>query len=290
MKCNLCPRSCNATREELSGNGFCKMPLMPKVALANLHFWEEPCISGENGSGTIFFSGCSLSCVYCQNYNISQEGYGKIISVERLAQIFKELEEKGANNINLVNPTHYTFAIKKALDIYKPNIPIVYNSSGYEKVEVLKSLEDYVDIYLLDLKYLSSDRANEYSNAPDYPEYAKNAVLEAYRQKGECVFKNGIMQKGLIIRHLILPQGTAEAISVFDFVHKNTPNAYFSIMSQYTPLGKAIDLPKINRKITKREYDKVLGVILNSNFQNVFMQELNSSSAEYVPNFNLYGV
>lgn len=290
MICSLCPRSCKAERNQLYGNGYCKMPTLPKVARAALHFGEEPCISGENGSGTIFFSGCSLSCVYCQNYNISQEGYGKIISIERLAQIFKELEEKGANNINLVNPTHYTFAIKKALDLYRPNIPILYNSSGYEREEVLKSLENYVDIYLLDIKYLSNDRAKEYSNAYDYPEYAKKAVLEAYRQKNKCVFENGIMKKGLIIRHLILPQGTNEAICVFDFVHKNTPNAYFSIMSQYTPLAKAENFSKINRKITKREYEKVLSYIINSNFNNVFMQELNSSGKEFIPDFNLEGV
>ena len=290
MQCQQCPRNCKAERNTLYGNGYCKMPELPKVARASLHYWEEPCISGKNGSGTVFFSGCSLSCVYCQNYNISQEGFGKVISVERLAEIFKELEEKGANNINLVNPTHYTVAIKKALDLYQPKIPIVYNSSGYEKVEVLKSLEDYIDIYLLDIKYLSSDRAKEYSNAYDYPEYVKNAVLEAYRQKDECVFNNGIMKKGLILRHLILPQGTNEAISVFDFVHKNTPNAYFSIMSQYTPFAKANNFSKINRKITKREYEKVLSHIMNSDFSNVFMQELNSSGEEFIPSFNLQGV
>ena len=266
------------------------MPLLPKVARAALHFWEEPVISGKNGSGTVFFSGCSLGCVYCQNYNISQQNFGKTITYERLAEIFKELEQKGAHNINLVNPTHYALAIKKALDIYKPQIPIVYNSGGYDNVETLKILEGYIDIFLMDLKYLDNNRAKLYSLAEDYPEVALKAILEALRQQPESVVENGIMQKGVIIRHLILPQGTNEAKAVFDWVRENGKGAYFSIMSQYVPLGKASEMPKINRKITKREYDKVLDYIAEFDFDNVFIQENSSATEEYIPQFDLTGI
>lgn len=291
MKCSLCPRSCNAERTLKTNNiGYCKMPLLPRVARADLHFWEEPCISGDKGSGTIFFSGCSLSCVYCQNFDISHKEYGKDISFERLSDIFKELEDKGAHNINLVNPTHYVYAIKKALDIYKPKIPIVYNSGGYDKTEVLKSLREYVDIYLLDFKYIDSNKAMLYSNAKNYPLIAKNAILECYSQNEVPVFKDGIMQKGLIIRHLVLPKATNDAIKIFDWYRENTPNAYFSLMSQYCPLGKAEEYKDISRKITTREYEKVLDYIMQFETDNVFIQEKSSNSSKYVPKFDLTGV
>lgn len=287
MRCNLCPRRCNAEREENKNlNGFCKMPLLPKVARADLHFWEEPVISGTNGSGTIFFSGCSLNCVYCQNYEISHQEKGIVISYEKLAELFFELERKGAHNINLVSPSHYVLAIKEALKIYKPKIPIVYNSSGYDNEESLEMLKDYIDIFLLDLKYLSSDRAKLYSSAADYPEVAKKAILKAYKLQDKCIIKNGIMQKGVIIRHLLLPQATKEAISVFDWVKENTPKAFFSIMSQYVPCGKAEEMPIINRKVTKREYEKVIDYILESGFSNVFIQDGKSADKKYIPDFN----
>ena len=286
MKCNLCPRRCNTERNETENlNGFCKMPLRPKIARADLHFWEEPCISGKNGSGTVFFSGCTLSCVYCQNYDISHKCNGKEITVEELAEIFKELENKGAHNINLVTPTHYALAIKEALKIYKPQIPIVYNSSGYERVEALKMLEGLVDIFLLDLKYLNRDRALKYSSALDYPEYAKNAILEACRQQPACEFKDGIMQKGVIIRHLLLPQGTREAMAVFDWIRENASGAYFSIMSQYIPMGNAENFKEINRKITKREYEKVIDYICGFDFPKVYMQEKSSADKKFIPDF-----
>ncbi len=266
------------------------MPLLPKVARADLHFWEEPCISGTKGSGTVFFSGCTLSCVYCQNYELSHNAFGKIISYERLAQIFKELEEKGAHNINLVNPTHYVFAIKKALEIYKPNIPIVYNSGGFERVETLKALEGYIDIYLMDFKYFSNEKALEYSNAYNYPEIAKKALLECYRQKKNSILEDGIMKSGLIIRHLILPKATNDAISVFKWHLENTPNAFFSMMSQYLPYGSAENFADINRRITRREHEKVLSYILESKKDNVFLQEMASSSEKYIPNFDLSGI
>lgn len=291
MKCSLCPRRCNAERtNEQNINGFCQMPLLPKVARAALHFWEEPCISGKNGSGTVFFSGCTLDCAFCQNYDISHGGFGKQISYQRLADIFKELEEKGAHNINLVTPTQFVPAIIRAIDIYKPKIPIVYNSGGYDSVEVIRALNGYIDIFLMDLKYLSCERARLYSGAENYPEYAVSAIKECYTHQPVCEFKDGIMQKGLIVRHLLLPQGTNEAIKVFDWVSENTPNAYFSIMSQYTPLGRAENMPIINRRVTKREYDKVLSYICSTGFENVYIQECESSDKKYIPPFNLEGI
>ena len=291
MKCSLCPRRCNAERtNDQNLNGFCKMPLLPRVARAALHFWEEPCISGKNGSGTVFFSGCTLDCAFCQNYGISHGGFGKQITHQRLADIFKELEDRGAHNINLVTPTHFVPAIIRALDIYKPKIPVVYNSGGYDSVEEIRALKGYVDIFLMDLKYLSGERAALYSGAPDYPEHAAAAIKECYLQQPVCEFKDGIMQKGLIVRHLLLPQGTNEAILVFDWVRENAPDAYFSIMSQYTPCGRAENMPIINRRVTKREYEKVLSYICDSDFENVYFQERESSDKKYIPPFDLSGV
>lgn len=291
MKCSLCPRRCNAERTETENiKGYCKMPLLPRVARAALHFWEEPCISGENGSGTVFFSGCSLDCVYCQNYEVSHKGFGKTVSVKYLADIFKRLEQSGAHNINLVTPTHFVPVIIKALDIYKPQIPVVYNSGGYDCAGTLEMLKGYADIFLMDLKYLSSERAKLYSGAENYPEYAVKAIKQAYKMQPECVFEGGIMKKGVIVRHLLLPQGTSEAINVFDWVRKNTPKAFFSIMSQYLPCGKAAEYSKINRRVTAREYEKVVDYICNSGFENVYIQERESSDEKYIPPFDLSGV
>ncbi len=291
MKCNLCPRQCNALRTEIyNKDGFCKMPLLPKVARAALHFWEEPVISGSNGSGTVFFSGCSLSCVYCQNYGISHGGEGKAVSYERLAYIFRELEVKGAHNINLVSPTHYALAIKRALEIYKPKIPVIYNSGGYDSVNTLKLLENYVDIFLMDMKYVTSERAEKYSLAGNYPEIAKAALKECYRQKPRCVIEDGIMKKGVIVRHLLLPQATKEAMAVFDWVRENMGDSYFSIMSQYLPLGKATEMPIINRKVTAREYEKVIDYISEFDFPNVFIQERKSADKGFIPDFDFTGV
>ena len=291
MKCNLCPRRCNAERNEQNNiGGYCKSPLLPRVARAALHFWEEPIISGEKGSGTVFFSGCSLGCVYCQNYGISHNNEGKTITPERLADIFKELEEKGAHNINLVNPTHYVLAIKKALNIYRPNIPIVYNSSGYESEETLNVAKEFTDIYLLDFKYISPDRAEKYSCAFDYPDFAKNTIIKCIKYQPENIVENGIMKKGVIVRHLILPQATREATLVFDWVKNNAPNCFFSLMGQYVPFGKAGEYNEINRKITKREYEKVLDYIMESSFENIFIQELSSGDEKYIPDFDLTGI
>ena len=262
------------------------MPLLPKVARADLHFWEEPSISGDRGSGTVFFSGCNLSCVFCQNYDVSHSGKGKVISYERLSEIFRELEQRGAHNINLVTPTHYVEAIKRALDIYRPQIPIVYNSGGYEKKETIAALEGYIDIFLIDFKYISPEKALLYSNAKDYPSYAEAFISEAYRRQEKCVFKDGIMQKGVIIRHLLMPSSTKEAIQIFDWVRENTPNAYFSFMSQYVPFAEALNMPVINRRVTEREYEKVLDYIIDSGFSNVYIQETDSADTKYIPSFD----
>lgn len=291
MICNLCPRNCKANRNETENiGGYCKSPIIPKVARADLHFFEEPVISGKNGSGAVFFSGCSLGCIYCQNGDISQNLYGKSVDAKELSEIFKKLEDRGAHNINLVTPTHYVNTVIDALSVYKPSIPIVYNSSGYEKVETLKSLQNFIDIYLLDFKYIDPLKAKKYSYAEDYPEYAKNALLEAYRQKGEAIIKDNIMQSGVIVRHLLLPQATNDAIKIFEFVKNNTNGVYFSLMSQYVPCGKALDDKIISRKITKREYDKVVSVITDSGFDNCFIQDLSSADMSYTPKFDLTGV
>ena len=266
------------------------MPSVPVVARAALHFWEEPCISGENGSGTVFFSGCSLRCVYCQNSKISSECFGKKVSEKALADIFRRLEQEGAHNINLVTPTHFVPAVINALDIYRPSVPVVYNSSGYDNVEILKLLEDYVDIYLMDYKYKDPSRAELFSNAADYPYVAARSLSEAYRQKPVCKFNNGIMTEGVIVRHLLLPQATNEAIEIFEDVRKNMPNAYFSLMAQYTPCGRAENIKPINRKITAREYNKVFEHIAESGFENCFIQELESSDKRYIPSFEFEGV
>ncbi len=291
MICNLCPRKCGAHRGKSDNiGGYCGMGTMPRVARAAPHYFEEPFISGVRGSGTVFFSGCSLGCIYCQNEEISHNKFGEDISVERLAHIFRELVDIGVHNINLVTPTHYSFAIKEALDIYRPPVPIIYNTSGYELAEVLCSLQDYIDVYLFDFKYMSGDNAFRYSNAKDYPEVAKSALLEAYRQKPECIIENGLIKSGVVIRHLLLPMATNDAINIFDFVNKNAPGAFFSIMSQYSPIGVAKYTSPIDRRVTKREYEKVLLHITESGFNNCFFQELSSADERFIPNFDLSGV
>ena len=291
MLCNQCPRQCNATRTATENiGGICGMPNMPMVARADLHFWEEPSISGTNGSGTIFFSGCSLHCVFCQNSDISTINKGKLITIEGLSNIFKKLEQKGAHNINLVTPTHFVDSIICALDLYRPSIPIVYNSSGYETIDTLKRLEGYVDIFLMDFKYINSEKSKIYSNAIDYPKICKDALLEVYRQQPQCVFKNGIMKKGVIVRHLLMPQSTMDAIQIFDWVREYLPNSFFSIMSQYMPLFKATNMKIINRKITEREYNKVVSYIVNTGFQNCYVQELSSAKKDFIPDFDFTGI
>ncbi len=265
------------------------MPLFPRLAKASLHFWEEPCISGVNGSGTVFFSGCSLRCVFCQNYDLSHKGFGKSVTFERLAEIFKSLEERGAENINLVNPTHYTHAIKKALEIYSPNIPIVYNTGGYDNAEIIDDFP--ADVYLFDLKYCDDNKSLNYSGAADYFSVATKSLKKAYERVGAPIFdKRGMLKKGIIVRHLLLPASTGDAIKIIDWCEKNCPDVIFSLMAQYTPMGNSDKYKELSRRITKREYQKVCDALENRSFAEIYVQEMQSASEEYIPSFDLEGV
>lgn len=290
MKCNICPRKCDVDRT--SSVGRCGMPDGFVVARASKHFWEEPPISGKNGSGTVFFSGCNLGCVFCQNYEISHENKGKEISDERLTGIFDELIASGVHNINLVNPTHYALRLKKVLEKYKSTVPALYNSSGYERVGTLKSLNGLIDIYLPDLKYIREDRADKYSNAPDYFSYASRALIEMKSQQPENIYDSeGIMQKGLIVRHLILPKNTNQSIDILSWIKNNLgEDTTVSLMSQYTPYGKIEAHKELQRKITPREYEKVISAAENMGFRNLFMQEYDSSDEKFIPDFDFTGI
>lgn len=289
--CTICPRNCNAERSENIGNGFCGMGRNPVVARISKHMWEEPCISGNNGSGTIFFSGCNMKCVFCQNYKISTENFGKILTPSQLADCYKKLEEEDVHNINLVNPTHFVSSIIKSLDIYKPKIPIVYNCGGYENVETLKNLKGYIDIYLPDFKYSNSEIAYKYSKAKNYPQKAILAIGEMIKQQPKNIFsENGIMKSGVIIRHLVMPSNTKNSISCISILKENFgEDITISLMSQYTPCGIVEKYPEINRKITKREYNKVLD-FLESTGIGGFTQQLSSANENYIPDFNLQGI
>lgn len=287
MICSICPRHCNVDRSV--NLGFCQSPDNFRVARAALHFWEEPCISGKEGSGTVFFSGCNLKCVFCQNNEISTENKGVEISDDKLISIFENLISQGANNINLVNPTHYAKRLAKVLGRWKSPVPIVYNSSGYEEVETLKALDGLIDIYLPDLKYIRAEKAMRYSKAADYFEKASAALLEMRRQV-EDKFDGDIMKSGMIIRHLILPQNTNSSIAVLDFIKSNFPNTFVSLMAQYTPCGDLSEFPEINRKITKREYEKVVNYAFDNSFDKLFIQELSSADKSFIPKFDFTGV
>lgn len=286
--CTLCPRRCGVDRSEK--RGFCGMGLQPKVARAALHFWEEPCISGTRGSGAVFFSGCTLGCVYCQNYGISHEGRGKEISVRRLADIFKSLEDQGAHNINLVTGTPFVPAILEALELYRPGIPIVWNTGGYETVETLKMLEGVVDIYLPDCKHVSPRLSRLCAGAADYFGVASRAILEMCRQTGPNVYdENGMMQKGVIVRHLILPGCTGDSCRVLDFIAEKLPDGTpVSLMRQYTPESWCT-VPGLDRRITDKEYQRVLDH-LNALGLTGYFQEKEAADGAYTPPFDLTGV
>ena len=287
MICSICPRHCNVDRSV--NLGFCQSPDNFRVARAALHFWEEPCISGKEGSGTVFFSGCNLKCVFCQNNEISAENKGVEISDDKLISIFENLISQGANNINLVNPTHYAKRLAKVLGRWKSPVPIVYNSSGYEEVETLKALDGLINIYLPDLKYIRAEKAMRYSKAADYFEKASVALLEMRRQV-EDKFDGDIMKSGMIIRYLILPQNTNSSIAVLDFIKSNFPDTFVSLMAQYTPCGDLSEFPEINRKITKREYEKVVNYAFDNSFDKLFIQELSSADKSFIPKFDFTGV
>lgn len=289
MICNACPRKCNTDRNDKTG--YCNSPEEFRVSRAALHFWEEPCISSKNGSGTVFFSGCNLRCVFCQNHEISHENKGMIVSDKKLTEIFENLINQGAENINLVNPTHYAKRLSKLLKEWKSPVPVVYNSSGYESVETLKNLEGLVDIYLPDFKYIRPDKAARYSKAKNYPNIALAALKEMRRQQRYDVFdKNGVMKKGMIIRHLVLPANTNSSVEIIDYLSNHFKDTYLSIMSQYIPCGDLSGYSEINRKITKREYDKVVDYAVNSGLKNVFIQELSSAQKDYIPQFDFTGI
>lgn len=289
MICNSCPRKCNIDRE--TALGFCKSPSAFRLSRAALHYWEEPCISGQNGSGTVFFSGCNLGCVFCQNYEISHKNKGKEISDEKLIQIFNSLIEQGANNINLVNPTHYAKRLADVLSKWKSPIPIVYNSSGYEDLDTLNALDGLIDIYLPDFKYINSTKAKRYSKAENYPQIAMKALKEMRRQVSNDSFdENGIMQKGMIIRHLILPANTNSSIEAIDYLADNFSDTYLSLMAQYVPCGNLSEYKEINRALTKREYDKVVNHAIERNIDKIFIQELSSATKAYIPSFNFEGI
>lgn len=290
--CSLCPRECKADRT--MHKGFCGCGDKIKIARAALHFWEEPCISGKNGSGTVFFSGCQLKCCFCQNYKISEEAFGKEISTDRLSEIFLELQEKGAHNINLVSATPYLPLVIRALDNIKGelHIPVVFNSGGYESVDTLKMLKGYIDIYLPDMKYSNPDIAEKYSSARDYPDVAKKALDEMFSQVGTPVFDDdGIMQRGMIIRHLALPNNLDDTYSVLRYISEHfADNAgLLSLMSQYTPCHKAFLHKEISRRISTLEYEKAVDYALSLGLKG-FMQERSSAKEEYTPPFDLEGV
>ncbi len=292
-KCNLCPRDCGIDRTKSAG--FCGATDKIKVARAALHFWEEPCISGTQGSGTVFFSGCNLACKYCQNYDISIGGFGKEITAERLGEIFLELQEKGAHNINLVTPTPYIPQIKEAIDLVrdKMNIPFVANMGGYEKAETIRGLKGYIDIFLTDVKYKSSEISKNYSDAPDYFEFAIDTLGEMISLCGvPQLDSTGIMKSGVIVRHLVLPVCRKDSIEILNSLAERfgTENFILSLMSQYTPNGHLKDYPEINRRTTAFEYNSVIDAAIELGFDNAYMQEKSSAKAEYTPPFDLTGI
>lgn len=294
MECRLCPRECGVDRSKKFG--WCGVGDKIIAAKAMLHYWEEPCISGKGGSGAVFFSGCVLRCAYCQNYDISEKRYGKEITVERLAEIFLELQEKGAENVDLVNPTHFVPQIITALRLAKKRglrLPVVYNSGGYEKLETLKTLDGVIDIYLPDVKYFDDETARRLSNAPGYFNTAMAAVGEMVRQTGKPVFENGRLIRGTIVRHLVLPGCYKDSIEIARRLGERFGgDILFSLMSQYTPFGRVLtdpELSKMNRRITTFEYTKVLDAVIEAGLEG-YMQERSSAKEEYTPDFDLSGI
>ena len=287
--CRLCPRNCGVVRGE-TGNGWCGMGAEPRIARAAPHFDEEPVISGTRGAGTVFFSGCSLKCCYCQNYELSHHGYGKIVTVERLREIYFELIEQGVHNIDLVNPTHYAEAVLASLEGGLP-VPVVWNSGGYEKVETLRRFEGKVQVYLPDLKYISPDSARKYSKAEDYFDHAGPALKEMLRQTGPVVLdEEGVIRRGTIIRHLILPGCAEESMRILDFIKEELPGAWISLMAQYLPFGDAKGVDELGRRLTQEEYDMVADHLVEIGLEDGFIQELSSSDEKYIPKFDLSGV
>lgn len=283
--CTMCPRNCKIDRTKHIG--FCKNSENLKINKLMKHYWEEPIISGTNGSGTIFFSGCNLQCIYCQNYLISSLNKGTDISIEKFVEILKEIDNSEVNNINLVTPTHFTEQIIEALNIYKPQKPIVWNTSGYESVETIKNLKNYVDIYLTDLKYFDTNLSKELSNSEDYFEKCSKAILEMRKNQTNDIIENGIMKKGLIVRHLALPNCTKDSLNIINWINQNLgSNTIFSLMNQYTPYFKALTNNKLNRKLNNLEYKILVNECIKLNMLNTFTQSNESANTCYIPDFD----
>ena len=292
--CRLCPRECGAEREQ-GGLGYCRMPAEPHAARAALHYWEEPCISGAEGSGAVFFSGCTLRCVFCQNYEIASAGAGKKLSAERLAEIFLELQEQGANNINLVTAGHFLPPVIRALRAAKAQglrIPVVYNTGGYEKADVLRRLEGLVDVWLPDCKYRSAELAHRYSHAADYPERAAEALAEMVRQSGKPVFDGrGMMQAGVLVRHLVLPGCVYDSKDVLEYLHDTWgERIWVSIMNQYTPMAQIRLFPELDRKVTREEYEEVVNYARFLGMEQVYVQVEDCAGERFIPAFDNRGI
>ncbi|MBR4745581.1 MAG: radical SAM protein [Clostridia bacterium] len=287
--CSNCPRHCRIDRNITPG--FCGATNLIKIAKVSKHYSEEPIISGKKGSGTIFFSHCNLKCVFCQNYDISHEGFGKVVSVDGLVQIFKNLEKAKVNNINLVSPTHYANEILQALKIYKPKIPVVYNTNGYDNVDTLKKLAPYIDIYLTDFKYCDNALSLKYSNCANYFEKATSAILQMRKNQPKDIIRGGLMKKGVIIRHLVLPTHTDDTCKVIDWVAKKLGDkTILNLMSQYVPMYEATQFPQINRKLKPLEYKRVVSYMIGKGLTNGYTQELSSATTSETPKFDLSGL
>ncbi len=282
-RCALCPNRCNADRT--TKKGVCGADNTIKIAKFYLHPFEEPCISGKNGSGTVFFCGCPLKCVFCQNYEVSNNLTGKQITVQELADIFRKLEEMGAENINLVNPTHYVPHIAKAFEIYRPKIPVVYNTHGYELIPTLEIANTFTDIYLPDIKYFSKKVSERYTGRQNYFEVASKAIEFMIKSRKTHII-NGMMKQGVIVRHLILPLNTNDTVEIIKWFSTVKEDAYFSLMGQYTPFGNIENFKELQRKITRREYDKAYSALIDSGIEKYFLQELSSASEEFIPSWD----
>ena len=292
MRCTLCPRLCGAERTETAGSGFCRMPAGPVVARAGLHMWEEPCISGTRGSGTVFFSGCTLGCVFCQNHEISAQGVGKPVSVDRLREIFWELIRQGAHNINLVTPGHFAPWVAQALEPSLP-VPVVCNTGGYERVETLRLLEGKVQVYLPDMKYALEEPARQLSGAGDYPAAARSAICEMFRQRGPYKLDaDGMLVSGLLIRHLIMPGQELNSMDVIDFISEkfSEGDVLFSLMSQYTPMPGLERFPELQRRITQDTNSLLIEYMENSGITDGYWQEVEAATTEMIPDFDGTGV
>lgn len=291
--CTLCPRNCHADRT--AGNtGFCGMSHTVQVARASLHMWEEPCISGVKGSGTVFFSGCNLKCVFCQNHSIALGHKGREVSVQKLADLYLMLQDKGAHNINLVTPSHYAPGIRDSLLLAKKqglSLPVVYNTGGYDSLSALALLDGLVDIYLPDFKYVSSAVSGRYSHASDYFTVAKASLAEMHRQVGAPLFDGDLLRRGIIVRHLILPGCTADSKEVIRYLYETYGNEiYISIMNQYTPLPHVEAYPELNRKVTQEEYDEVVDFAIDLGVEQGFIQEGDTASESFIPDFDFTGL